>query len=81
MKATVLVDGGFYVKRYLREWRKTATDRQAHPAPDDVADAMHALALHDIGASNKHLASAERKELYRILFYPYMPSPLPSHKG
>lgn len=69
MKTAVLVDGGFYLKRYMKSWRDKGGS-SGYPSASDVADAIHSLALYDIKTANKHLSEDQkRKELYRILFY------------
>ena len=71
MKSAVLVDGGFFVKRYVSAWRK-ATRSTSYPSPDSVVDFLHESTLRSISSANRHLDG--KKELYRILFYDCPPS-------
>lgn len=67
MTTAVLVDGGFFVKIHTAAWRKHVGDREAQPEPEDVASAVHELAIESVKlAAGK---GREPNDLYRILFY------------
>ncbi|OED39273.1 hypothetical protein AB833_17295 [Chromatiales bacterium (ex Bugula neritina AB1)] len=71
MKAAVLVDGGFYIKKYVSAWRKKREVTKGYPDPLTVVDELYTRSLSNISSKNKHLDSP--KELYRILFYDCKP--------
>lgn len=60
MPTAILVDGGFFMKRYRHLYKQASTH-----SPEKVAKNLHAICL-------KHLAGKDGKEersLYRIFFY------------
>ena len=65
MKTAVLVDGGFFIKRY---WSLCPEKKNAPPSK--VVRALYAGVLQDLRLANKN---TPRRELYRILFYDCKP--------
>ena len=62
MKAAVLVDGSFFIRRYRSidpDWRERT--------PSEFAEAIYGRALSDLGHANKKRENC--RELYRIFFY------------
>lgn len=69
MPTAILVDGGYFVKRY-RKLKSSVADRK----PEKVAENLFSWAL-------KHLESRDqpRRELYRIFFYDCPPLDKKAH--
>jgi len=63
MKTAVLVDGGFFIKRYRTLYGNMG---QNCFAPHQVVRNLYGGILRDIRSANRHNS---RRELYRILYY------------
>jgi uncharacterized LabA/DUF88 family protein len=70
MPTAILVDGGFFLKRFRHVYRdKDGSD------PSVVAKALHAMALAHLKWKDE-----PKRELYRILFYDCPPSQTKAHR-
>lgn len=65
IKIAVLIDGGFFIKRYNSMYNKGRTK-----SPDDVANDMYTLAHNHVGKENY---------LYRIFYYDCLPFDKKAH--
>lgn len=55
MKCAVLVDGVFFVKKYVSKWRRETGELSQYLPGSQVADVIHKPALSDIHEPNKVL--------------------------